>query len=474
MITRRPLKVLYFLVVLVIFALPLTRSVSADLSIEEEKKLGEKFLKAVFQQLKLIEDPEVVGYVNRIGQRVVKNLEVHIFPYHFYVVDSGVLNAFAAPAGHVFVNRGLIEIMDGEGELAAILSHEIAHVQSRHISQRMGKASKLSLAALGGMLAGIFLGGDAGAAVIAGTQAGATSAMLSYSRQDEEEADRRGLRYMEAARYEGGEFVKIMRKMGQDSWKAGGHIPTYLSTHPGVPERVAYLATTLGTRAASSQRSKGHTEDYEAFILMQAKLFGAYEDQSEAESKFREWLAQPETKAMAYYGMGLLRRRQRMMDEAVEAFRNAIVQRPDLAPILVELAETYFQMGMFDKATLVLASALTVEPDQPMALYVLGRCQLEQNQVADASRTLARAAQLNDRLPSIHYHLGLAYGKMNQLANAHYHFGIHYKREGSLGNAQFHFEEALRHTDSFHQREAIRKELGEVRQEAKALQREQR
>ena len=344
------------MVALLIVVGPPTRLARADLSIEEEKKIGRQFMKAALSQLRLIQDPEVVGYVDRVGQDVVKHLDFHHFPYHFYVVDSSALNAFAAPAGYVFMNRGLIEIMDDEGELAAILAHEIAHVQSRHIAQRMARARALNLAALGGMLAGIFMGGEAGAAAIAGSQAGATSAMLNYSRQDEEEADRKGLRYLEAANYSGEDFVKIMRKMGQDSWKAGGHMPTYLTTHPGVSERVVYLSTTVGTRSSST---KFRTEDSEGFILMQVKLYGSYGNPKEAEPKFQMWFEKPETRAMAFYGTGLMRRRQRLLDEAVTAFKNAIALRPDLAPILVELGETYFEMGELDKAQQVLNSALT-------------------------------------------------------------------------------------------------------------------
>jgi predicted Zn-dependent protease len=472
MIGRHRLNILIFLVIFVISAGWSTGKARADFSIEDEKKLGEKFLHAVLQQLRLVEDPEVVGYVDRVGQTVVDHLEVHTFPYHFYVVDSSALNAFAAPAGHVFMNRGLIEIMDDEGELAAILAHEIAHVQSRHIAQRMARAQKLSIASLGGLLAGILLGGEAGAAIIAGSQAGATSAMLNYSRQDEEEADRKGLRYLEAADYHGEDFVIIMKKMGQDSWKAGGHIPTYLTTHPGVPERVAYLATTVETRPKSSQSTKKGSNNSDAFLLMQTKLYGGYENPAEASAKFREWLEIPETKAMAYYGMGLLQRRQRMMQEAVDSLKSAINLRPDLVPILVELGETYFQMGEFDKANSVVSSALILEPDQEMALYVLGRTQLEQGRAAEASKNLARAARINDRLPAIHYYLGLAYGRLNQLAEAHYQFGIHYRREGSLKNAQFHFMEALRYADSPNRKEAIEKQLQQVKGEIKEEQRE--
>ena len=135
MIPKRLWKLSGFLIATLILVLPLANTAKAQLSIEEEKKMGDKFLIAALRQLELIQDQDVAGYENRVGQRVVNHLDVHIFPYHFYVVDSNVLNAFAAPAGHVFINRGLIEIMDDEGELAAILGHEIAHVQSRHISE---------------------------------------------------------------------------------------------------------------------------------------------------------------------------------------------------------------------------------------------------------------------------------------------------------------------------------------------------
>ena len=460
MTVRKPWRLLIYLVALLIVVGPPTQLAKADLSIEDEKKLGRKFMRAALSQLRLIQDPEVVGYVDRVGQEVVKHLDFHHFPYHFYVVDSSALNAFAAPAGYVFMNRGLIEIMDDEGELAAILAHEIAHVQSRHIAQRLARARALNLAALGSMLAGIFMGGEAGAAAMSAGQAGATQAMLNYSRQDEEEADRKGLRYLEAAQYDGKDFVEIMRKMGQDSWKRGGYIPTYLTTHPGVSERVVYLSTTVGTRPAST---KYRTKDSEGFLLMQVKLYGGYGSPRDAEPKFQEWYAKPETRAMAFYGTGLMRRRQRLLDKAVQAFKNAIALRPDLAPILVELGDTYFAMGELDKAQQVLNSALTLDPDHPAALYALGRCQLELGQVAEAVKNLEKAARINRRLPKIDYYLGLAYGKNNQLVDAHYHFGVYYKRKGSLRNAQFHFQEALRLTNDPKEKEILNRELAHIK-----------
>jgi predicted Zn-dependent protease len=468
MILRKLWKPFVSLVASVILLLPLASSVQAQLSIEEEKKMGQQFMRAALRELKLIEDPEVVDYTNRVGQRIVKSLDVHIWPYHFFVVDSDTLNAFAAPAGYVFINRGLVEIMEEEGELAAILGHEVAHVQSRHISQRMARSKKLNMATLAGIVAGIFLGGEAGAAIMQGGMAASGSMQLKYGREDEEEADRKGLLYMEAAGYQGEDIVKIMRKMGQDSWMSGGRIPSYLSTHPGVPERVNYLSSVVETRPKSSRTSKGTIGDPEGFNLMQAKLVGAYEDTAEAEAIIRGWLEQPQNKVMAYYGLGLVQRRQGKMEDAVNSFRTAISIRPDLSPILIELGETYFQMGKLDNAVSVLESALSLNSRQPTALYLLGRCLLEQGKPADAVTQLEQAARYNRRLQNIDYHLGMAYGQLNQLGEAHYHFGLYHLRRGSVKNADFHFQEALRRTDDLAKREAIRKQLAKINKEVAA------
>ena len=156
------------------------------------------------------------------------------------------------------------------------------------------------------------------------------------------------------------------------------------------------------------------------------------------------------------------------MKESVNSFRKAISQRPDLSPVLVELGETYFQMGKLDKALSVLESALSLDPNQAAALYLVGRCQLELGNAAEALKQLTRAERLNSRLDSLHYHLGMAYGRLNQLGEAHYHFGLYYLGRGSLRNSSFHFQEALRRTDDPAKREAIRKRLAMVNKKAAA------
>jgi predicted Zn-dependent protease len=471
----RLLKSLAILLALLLVIGPIQRSARADLTIGDEQKLGDEFLKAALRELPMIQDPDVVGYVNSVGQRLVAHLESHTFPYHFYVVNSSVINAFAGPAGNIFVNRGLLELMDDEGELASILGHEMGHVQSRHLAERMARSQKLSLATLGGVLAGVLLGpaGALGQAAILGSVAGSTSAQLGFSRQNEEEADRKGLRYMEAAGYPGEDMVDMMRKMAQQSWQAGGKVPTYLSTHPGLPERVNYLASVVETRKKSPDKAGQTSGDPLGFKMMQAKLLAVYGSAEEAAIRFRQWSAQPGDQLPGLYGNALLLRRQGKLDDAAATFKKAILLRPDLSVLLVELGETYFEMGQMDRAASVLQSALSLDPNQATTCGAFGRVLLEQGKLEEARSQLTTAAKLNDRLPSIHYYLGLADGKLNDLGEAHYQFGIHSQRQGDWKSAMFHYQEALRYSLSPERQQAIRTAMKEVEEEIRIAQRDE-
>lgn len=104
------------------------------ITVKEEEELSREFMKVVFRQFKLIKAPVIVNYVNGVGQKIVSAFPPQPFKYHFYVIKEDSYNAFASPAGHIFINSGLLEAMESEEELAGVISHEIAHVSLRHIS----------------------------------------------------------------------------------------------------------------------------------------------------------------------------------------------------------------------------------------------------------------------------------------------------------------------------------------------------
>jgi len=167
------------------------------MTIQEEEEMSREVMKVIIKHYELINDPLIVNYINQMGQKIVSALPPQPFDYHFYVIKNGEYNAFATPAGHVFVNSGLLEAMENEEELAGILSHEIAHVVCRHISQKIERSQKIGIATLAGIAAGILLGvGGSMAAANAltiGSSAAGQSLELSYSREDEFQADQIGL-----------------------------------------------------------------------------------------------------------------------------------------------------------------------------------------------------------------------------------------------------------------------------------------
>ncbi|MGC9021527.1 MAG: M48 family metallopeptidase [Dissulfurimicrobium sp.] len=222
----------------------------AMMSIEQERKLGEKLLKTIETQVTLINDPEVVGYVRDVGERILKSIDDKYFNYRFFVIKNSGINAFAVPGGEIFVNSGLLEVVDNEDELACVLAHEMGHVQGRHIARRMDSMQKVNIATAAAAVAGLFLGGgQAGSAVLATSGALNATIGLKYSREDEEEADRRAYQYLCKAGYSPKGLIEVMKKIQQYRWLGNDSVPSYLQTHPTSSQRITYLEDLIASRS---------------------------------------------------------------------------------------------------------------------------------------------------------------------------------------------------------------------------------
>ena len=413
------------------------------LTTKEEKELGKKLMLYVKKHLVLIEDPSVVNYVNTIGQHIVAQLPTPPFDFHFYIIKEDVYNAFAAPAGHVFINSGLLAAMESEEELAGILGHEIAHVLCRHISKQIERQKKIGLATLAGVLTGIFLGGSATAAgaITSSSIAAGQSLSLKYSRENEAEADQVGLKYLTKAGYGGGGLLKILQKIRAKQWFGPEDIPSYLSTHPAIDTRMAYLDTWVQTHP---ERAKSvRPVDPTGFRKVHTKLIALYGDAGAAQGIFDSQLRKNPEDALAYYGKGLVFERDGKKEEAVENLKRALQLRPLDADIVRDLGKTYFHMGNYASALKALNGALAFSPKDPEGWFLLGRAQMEMGDLQgalDSFKTLVNTAP--DYLPGTYY-LGETYGKLGNLGEAHYHLGIYYKERGRFKNARFHLNRAL-------------------------------
>ena len=411
------------------------------LTTKEEEELGKRLMLYVRKHLVLIEDPSIVNYVNRIGQNIVAQLPSTPFDFHFYVVKEDVYNAFAAPAGHVFINSGLLAAMESEQELAGILGHEIAHVLCRHISEQIERSKKIGLATLAGVLTGIFLGGGAAAAISTSSIAAGQSLSLKYSRENETEADQVGLKYLTKTGYGGEGLLKMLQKIRAKRWFGPEDIPSYVTTHPAIEARMAYLDTWIETHPEAARSVR--PIDPADFRKVRTKLIALYEDAQAAHSTFDSQLRRTPEDALAYYGKGLVLDREGKKEEALENLKRALQLRPLDSDIVRDLGKIYFHMGDYADALKTLKGALAFSPKDPEGWFLLGRAQMEVGDLQGALNSFNTLLNtVPDYLPGIYY-VGETYGKLGNLGEAHYHLGIYYKERGQFKNAMFHLNRAL-------------------------------
>ena len=212
-------------------------------SLEREMALGKSLAQEVERSSKLIDDPVVTEYVNRVGQNLVRNSDAKV-PFTIKVIDSDVVNAFALPGGFFYVHSGLILRADAESELAGVMAHEIAHVAARHGTKNATKGELAQMATIPLILLGP--GGWAGYGIYEGLNFAIPMSFLKFSRDAEFEADYLGLQYMYAAGYDPNAFVTFFEKVETEEKRQPGTVPKFFSTHPPTPERVVAIQKAIG------------------------------------------------------------------------------------------------------------------------------------------------------------------------------------------------------------------------------------
>src|SRR6202171_1521248 len=202
-------------------------------SLEKEIALGKGLAQEVERQGKIINDPVIAEYVNRIGQNLVRNSDAKV-PFTIKVIDSEEVNAFALPGGFFFVNSGLLLKAESESELAGVMAHEIAHVAARHGTKQATRGEIINLASI----PLIFMGGWTGYAIRQGAGLAIPLGFLNFSRAFEREADYLGLQYLYKTGYDPTAFVDFFEKIQSMEKKKPGTVSKVFSTHPMTDDRI--------------------------------------------------------------------------------------------------------------------------------------------------------------------------------------------------------------------------------------------
>ena len=202
-------------------------------SLEKEIALGKQVAQEIERTVKIIDDPIIAEYVNRVGQNLVRNSDVKV-PVSIKVLDAEEINAMALPGGFFYVNAGLVLKAESESELAGVMAHEIAHIAARHGTRQATRGQIVNIASI----PLIFMGGWTGYGIRQAASIAVPLGFLSFSRGFEAEADLLGLQYLYKAGYDPTAFVDFFEKIQSDEKKKPGTMSKVFASHPLTDDRI--------------------------------------------------------------------------------------------------------------------------------------------------------------------------------------------------------------------------------------------
>jgi predicted Zn-dependent protease len=243
------------------------RGVGNWYSVESQINMGRQYAQQVDSGAKLIKDPVITEYVNRVGQNLVRNSDAKV-PFTIKVLDDDSVNAFALPGGFFYVNTGLILAADNEAELAGVMAHEIAHVAACHVARENTRGQLASLASI----PLIFVGGGIGIAAQEAAGLALPMTFLKFSRGFEAEADYLGLQYMYKTGYDPQAFTAFFEKIESLEKKKPGTLSKAFETHPQTPDRIEKSQEEIETLLPGQPTYKVDTSEFQDVKSRLARL----------------------------------------------------------------------------------------------------------------------------------------------------------------------------------------------------------
>ncbi|HEX4597523.1 MAG TPA: M48 family metalloprotease [Burkholderiaceae bacterium] len=314
-----------------------------DLSPLRERQLGEQIMLEVRQDPSYLPDPDVTDYLNRLGYELVAASQARHIDFEFILLRDPTINAFALPGGFICVHSGLILLSQSESELASVMGHEIGHVQQRHIARMIARQKESLAIAVGSILLALLAsraGGDAAQAALAVGQGAAISRQLSFSRDNEREADRIGFDILVNAGFDPRAMATFFTQMQNSTRIYESFAPAYLRTHPMTVERISDIQGRL-----RNVRTHLHADSLD-FELVRARLRVLQDDSTQGATDALTYFSDqverhtaPDEVA-AYYGLALaqlkLKQARKALDSALTARKATQASSAMLDKVVVE------------------------------------------------------------------------------------------------------------------------------------------
>lgn len=414
-------------------------SSSIALTAHMEEQIGREIATQIRNSHQIIDDLELNEYLQNLGYSLVANSDDAYQNFHFFLIGSKQINAFATPGGVVAIYSGLFLTTDTESELASVLGHEIAHVTQRHLARSFEKASQLSLPIMAGMIAGILLGvaggdGGLGAAAAIGLSAAGQQAQINYTRANEKEADRVGMRYLALSGYNPEGMPGFFQKLERKNRYVGDNYPEFLRTHPITINRIAEASQ----RAEQYKRKMVTFHSPLNYHLMKAKLsvLTATNTNKAVQHYFSKTKNNSQSSHPEYfYGYGLALFKQQSYTQAINVLQKLKNSSPRNTSYTIALAKAYIakdQAVTIKTGIKLLSEASENKPYNLVLTANYAYALIQTDQLSKSIQLLENYNKDNLKHPAIYKLLSIALGKKKELVKAHIAESNYYHLNGML------------------------------------------
>ncbi len=443
----------------------LGESSQAELTPQMERRIGEQIMRQIRRDPDYVSDPEVMAYIQSVGQRLVAGSPEARQEFEFFVVRDATVNAFALPGGYVGVHTGLLTAAASEAELAGVLAHEIAHVTQRHMSRQFEKQSQLSTLSMIGMLIALAAARSspgAAQAAIVGASAAPVQAFLAFNRDFEREADRVGFQILQQAGFDVYGMPSFFEKLQQASRNYDNNAPVYLRTHPLTTERIADM------KNRTEQLPVRQRPDSLEFQRVRAKLRAEQGRPEEALAFFRDLVREKRfgNEAAAHYGYAVALARARDIAAAEGELKG--LRKPGAPVPMFEAlaARLRAESGDTQAARTILENALRERPDNAGLRYASAEVLQMQGQHAEAVKLLERLMRDQPRDARLFNMQAKSYAALGNRLQQHRALAESYYLQGSLSAAieQLQFAQISGQGD-FYTLSAVDARIRELRRE---------
>lgn len=420
--------------------------ISGIISLDEEYRMGREFLKSVRRTTSTISDPLINDFVVNFTHDLAVHSDLQDYRLAFIVIDSQALNAFATPGGVIGVNGGLFLNAETEDEFASVIAHEIAHVSQRHFARSVEDAQRRRIPELATLLASIILmgtGSDAGPAAVMAAQGRSIENQLRFSRQNEAEADRIGLRTMVNAGYDPEGMANLFDRL-MDLSRFSSRPPEFLLSHPLTESRISD-ARSRATRIPFRNTPDSTTKEYN---LMRARIEEHYKaNKTDAIAEFSRRVNQAEAQAeedVARYALALAYSSDNQHEKALEEIDTLLARQSNRITYLVSRAEILIDARRADEAYHFLQRPLLVNPDNYPLLMARADSLIAQRNYTEAVAVLDKMAQLRPEDHNLWYLIAETQGQAGDISKVHQARAEYFMLVGDYRSAREQIRYALR------------------------------